>query len=117
MTDGYKGYQAACDDYQIQRLGCWAHARKYFMDAKKIQPKGKTGKADQAITFIQKLFANSQAGVKANANPYSLIQTTKANELNPYEYLKQVFKELPNTNNVENIESLLPCNLSKNVSS
>ena len=50
MVDGYKGYQPTCDDYQIKRLGCWAHARRYFMKAKNIQPKGKAGKADQALS-------------------------------------------------------------------
>ncbi|MFT6350544.1 MAG: transposase [Psychromonas sp.] len=56
MVDGYNGYQPACDEHQIQRLGCWAHARHKFMDAKKIQPKGKAGKADQALAWIQKLY-------------------------------------------------------------
>jgi len=56
MVDGYDGYQPACDQYQITRLGCWAHARRKFMDAKKAQVKGKTGKADQAIAYIQKLY-------------------------------------------------------------
>jgi len=56
MVDGYEGYQRACDDYSIVRLGCWAHARRKFVDAKKLQPKGKVGKADQAIAFIQTLY-------------------------------------------------------------
>ena len=56
MVDGYKGYQLACDHYCIKRLGCWAHARRKFVDAQKLQPKGKTGKADQALAFIQKLY-------------------------------------------------------------
>ena len=47
MVDGYKGYQPTCDDYQIKRLGCWAHARRYFMKAKNIQPKGKAGIAGE----------------------------------------------------------------------
>ena len=56
MVDGYEGYQAACKEYAIQRLGCWAHARRKFVDVQKLQPKGKTGRADQAIAFIQKLY-------------------------------------------------------------
>ena len=205
MTDGYEWYQKACDDYTIKRLGCWAHARRKFIEAKNIQPKGKTGKADQALAWIQKLyliekqikddpperryqirqqqakplidnieewlqksllhvppktalgkaltylhnqwdrligylddgtypidnnlaenairpfaigrknwlFSNSQAGAKASANLYSLIQTAKANDLNPYEYLKQIFKELPNAQRVEDVENLLPWNLAE----
>ena len=56
MVDGYEWYQKACDDYEIKRLGCWAHARRKFVDAQKHQPKGKTGKADQALSMIQKLY-------------------------------------------------------------
>jgi len=57
MIDGYEWYQKACDHYTIKRLGCWAHARCKFIDAQKLQPRGKTGKPDQAIAFIQKLYA------------------------------------------------------------
>ena len=56
MVDGYSGYQPVCSNNKIQRQGCWAHARRKFVDAQKIQPKGKVGKADQAIAFIQKLY-------------------------------------------------------------
>jgi transposase len=200
MVDGYEGYERACAHYGITRLGCWAHARRKLVDAKKLQKNGKTGKADQGLAFIQKLyaietkikteppdqrhtirqqqakpiidklrqwlekslpsvppqsaigkalhylhnqwdrlvrylddgaypidnnraenairpftvgrknwlFANSQAGAKASANLYSVIETAKANELNPYNYLKLVFKELPNAQSVEDIEKLLP---------
>jgi len=200
MVDGYEGYQAACDQYGITRLGCWAHARRKLVEAKHCQPKGKTGKADQGLAFVQKLyaietaikdkppdqrlairqqqsqpvidklrmwldksllqvppkttlgkalyylqsqwdrlvayvddgaapidnnfaencirpfavgrknwlFANSQAGATASANLYSLVQTAKLNELNPYAYLKHVFKELPNAQTIEAIEALLP---------
>ncbi len=55
MVDGYEGYQKACDTYSIKRLGCMAHARRKFVEAQKLQKK--TGKADQAIAFIQKLYA------------------------------------------------------------
>jgi len=59
------------------------------------------------------LFSNSQAGAKASANLYSLIQTAKANGLNPYEYLKDIFRELPNAQNVKDIEKCLPWNLAE----
>jgi len=200
MVDGYEWYQKACDHYTIKRLGCWAHARRKFVEAQKLQTKGKVGKPDQALAFIQKLyviekqikdeppdqkyrirqqqakpiidkieqwlqkslphvppktalgkalvylhnqwnrligylddgsypidnnlaenairpfaigrknwlFSNSQAGAKASANLYSLIQTAKANDLNPYDYLKQIFIALPNANTVDDIECLLP---------
>jgi len=56
MVDGYEGYAAVCNENQLTRLGCWAHARRKFIDAQRQQPKGKTGKADVALGFIQKLY-------------------------------------------------------------
>lgn len=203
MLDGYDGYQKACDEYGIKRLGCWAHARRKFKEAQDVQPKGKIGKADQGLAFIQTLYAiekaikdeppnkryqvrqreathilkklkdwmdkslltvapktaigkalvylhnqwhrlvgyiddghypidnnaaerairpftigrknwmfsKSQAGANASANLYSLIETAKANDLNVFEYLQCVFKELPNAQNVEQVEALLPWNI------
>src|SRR5690625_6369585 len=61
MVDGYEGYGKACQQYGIARLGCWAHARRKLMDAKAVQKKGKTGKADQGLAFIQKLYALERA--------------------------------------------------------
>ena len=57
------------------------------------------------------LFANSQAGARASANLYSLIETAKANDLEPYTYLKQVFTQLPQAESVDAIEALLPWNV------
>lgn len=203
MVDGYEWYQKACDEYQITRLGCWAHARRKFKEAQALQKKGKVGKADQGLAYIQKLYAiekkakddppekrhqvrqaeakpileklnewmtkslltvppktsigkalvylhnqwdrlatyvengaypidnnaaerairpfaigrknwmfsKSQAGAKASANLYSLIETAKANELNAYDYLEHIFKALPNAESVAQIEALLPWNV------
>lgn len=203
MLDGYEWYQKACDEYDIIRLGCWAHARRKFKEAQNVQPKGKTGRADQGLAFIQKLYAiekrikdeppdkryqirqdaakpilkklkdwmdegllrvppktaigkalvylnnqwnrligyvedgcypidnnaaerairpfaigrknwmfsKSQAGAKASANLYSLIETAKANNLNVYDYLQCVFSALPNAQSVEDVEALLPWNV------
>ena len=43
---------------------------------------------------------------------YGLIETAKANGLEPYAYLRHVFKALPLAANVEEIEALLPWNVS-----
>jgi transposase len=60
------------------------------------------------------LFSASVKGVNASANLYSLIETAKANGLEPYAYLRYLFTELPKAETVEAIEALLPGNLSKN---
>lgn len=41
------------------------------------------------------LFSASPKGADASAAVYSIIETAKANGLNPYEYLKFIFKNLP----------------------
>ena len=59
------------------------------------------------------LFSASVKGVKASANLYSLIETAKANSLEPYAYLRYLFTELPKAETVEAIEALLPGNFAK----
>ena len=59
------------------------------------------------------LFSASVRGVNASANLYSLIETAKANGLEPYAYLRHLFTELPKATTVEGIEALLPGNLDK----
>ena len=54
------------------------------------------------------LFSDTVSGAKASSNLYSLIETAKANGLEPYTYLKKVFTELPKASCIEDIEALLP---------
>jgi transposase len=42
------------------------------------------------------LFANIPQGARASAIIYSIVETTKANGLNPYYYLRYLFEQLPN---------------------
>jgi transposase len=56
MTDDYAGYNAVAAQAGIERLACWAHARRKFIDAQKVQPKGKIGRADMALNLINKLY-------------------------------------------------------------
>jgi transposase len=57
------------------------------------------------------LFSASVKGVKASANLYSLIETAKANGLEPYAYLRYLFTALPKAETVEVIKALLPGNV------
>jgi len=57
VTDGYEGYAEVVRQNGITHAGCWAHARRKFVEAQKVQPKGKTGKADWALNQIRKLYA------------------------------------------------------------
>ena len=205
MTDGYAVYDKVAKTKKLKHLACWAHARRYFKDASDAQPKGSSGKPEQALTYIQKLFRieakmktatvedkyhrrqedalpilaamkkwldkslkhpvksakltkaltylNNQwpklirytengawpidnnlaensirpfvvgrknwlftatpQGAKASANLYSLVETAKANDLEPSAYLKAVFTLLPQAKTLEDVEALLPWNINK----
>ena len=57
------------------------------------------------------LFSDTVDGAQASANLYSLIETCKANGINPYDYLIAVFRQLPLAKTVEDFEALLPWQL------
>lgn len=203
MTDGYGGYNEIASTTGIERLACWAHVRRRFVEAVRVQPKGKRGKADEAVTLIGKLyrierefkdaspqerhvarqsqsvpvladlhawmvktvelvtpksalgtalaymknlwpmltryteradlpidnnrcensirpfvlgrkawlFSDTPAGAHASAVIYSLVETAKANGVEPYAWLRRVLRELPAAKTVEDVEALLPWNL------
>jgi transposase len=57
------------------------------------------------------LFADTVNGAKASASLYSLVQTARANELEPYAYLCRLFAQLPAAQCVADFEALLPWNI------
>ncbi|MBR7890325.1 IS66 family transposase [Marinomonas sp. A79] len=52
-VDGYSAYKST----KATLAGCWAHARRKFIEAEKGMAKGKSGKATVAINHIKKLYA------------------------------------------------------------
>lgn len=58
------------------------------------------------------LFSDTVRGANASANLYSLVETAKANGLEPYYYLRYIFTELPKADSGQALEALLPQNLS-----
>lgn len=202
---GYGGYlqvdgYAAYDSLGIKLAACMAHVRRKFVDAQKVQPKGKVGRADWAVAHIQKLyrleaqlagkapeeklaqrhvyavplltelkawldksvqqvtpkntlgmavayslnqwkklttytehgqlsidnnraeraikpfvigrknwlFSNTANGAKASAALYSIIETAKANGLNPERYVAYLLAEIPRRNVSDTLEDLMP---------
>jgi transposase len=47
-------------------------------------------------------------GAEASANLYSVVETAKANGLEPWSYLQHVFAELPKARNFDDVDALLP---------
>jgi len=77
QVDGYPGYEKT----SARLVGCWAHARRKFIEAQTVQPKGKTGKADMALSMIQKLY-RIEIGLKdKNADEKYQLRQEKAKPL------------------------------------
>ena len=168
MTDGYSGYNELMRTDGIDQLICWAHVRRRFVEAVKVQPKGihsvpalaalrvwldKTlpgvtpksalgtalsylrdywprltrytergdlpidnNRAENAIRpFVigrkAWLFSDTVAGTNASAVIYSVLETAKANGVEPYTWLRRVLRDLPAAKTVDDVEALLPWNV------
>lgn len=63
QTDGYGGYDFLKDKNGLIHVGCWAHARRKFMEAIKARKSNKktsgqkVGSAEIALSYIRKLYA------------------------------------------------------------
>jgi transposase len=53
MTDGYGAYDKVTDKHSIKHLGCWVHARRYFI---KVTEQGENPNAQKIIRLIGKLY-------------------------------------------------------------
>lgn len=85
MTDDYAGYNALGAQPGVERLGCWAHARRKFVEAQKVQPKGKTGRADIALSLVNKLY-----GIERDLKEGSDEQRHEARQQNSLPVLAQL---------------------------
>jgi transposase len=61
------------------------------------------------------LFCDTQAGAIASARLYSLIETAKANGLEPHAYLTRLFTELPKATCLADFEALLPFKIKNDI--
>ena len=53
LADGYGGYDGVVVSNDITRAGCWAHARRKFVDSEKTHP----AIAHEAVALIRRLYA------------------------------------------------------------
>ena len=74
QVDGYAGYE----QNDVTLVGCWAHARRKFIEAQKAQAKGKTGKADWAINHIKKLYRIEVEIKQKTAEEKNLIRQSQS---------------------------------------
>ncbi len=92
MTDDYAGYNAVAAQSGVERLACWAHARRKFIEAQKVQPKGKTGRADVALNLINKLY-----GIERDAKDASAEHLHQARQQHSLPILAQLHSWLEKT--------------------
>jgi transposase len=59
------------------------------------------------------LFADTPAGAQASAAIYSIIESAKANDVEPFDYLRHLLTEIPTDSSPQKIESLLPWNYAR----
>jgi transposase len=96
--------------YTLKR---WPYLINYLNDGRYEIDNNRTERAIKPFVTGRKnwIFSNSVDGAHASARIFGLIETAKANQLNPITYLSHIFKALPNCQSVADFEALLPWNL------
>jgi len=61
--------------------------------------------------WIAGLFSDTVKGAVASANLFTIVETAKANGVEPHAYLSLLFAQLPYAKTVEDFEALLPWNV------
>ncbi len=61
------------------------------------------------------MFAGSPTGAEASATFFTLIETAKANDFEPYGYLRYLFAQLPLTTDEQGYRQLLPQNIDRDL--
>ena len=82
QTDGYSGYNFLDDKKGIVHIGCWAHARRKFMEADKARPKkGKPGSSTVALNYIQSLYRVEKKAKKLGLGGQDLLELRRKESL------------------------------------
>lgn len=74
QTDGYKSYDFLDGWSGILHVGCWAHARRMFMNVKKASPAKKAGSADSILSKIKQLYALEKIARLKKMNPAEIYE-------------------------------------------
>lgn len=97
-------------------LGEWDKLVRYLEDGRIPIDNNRCENAIRPFVIGRKnwLFADTPAGADASAALYSLVETAKANGLEPYRYLRRLFAELPKATTLAELEMLLPWRIDPN---
>ena len=68
-----------------------------------------------AVGRKARLFADTPKGAHASAACYSLVETAKANQLEPYAYVNYLLDHIGSADTLEKLDALLPWNVPQEV--
>ena len=92
----------------------WSYLTRYLEDGRLELSNNRAERSIKPFVMGRKnwLFANTAGGAQASAVIYSLIETAKENELDPYRYLLWVLRNAPRLSEIDEAwpEKLLPGN-------
>lgn len=90
----------------------WHKLEAFLLDGRLELDNNRAERAIKPFVLGRKnwLFSNTAKGAKSSALIYSVVETSKANNLNPYANLKYLFEELPNVDLTDSneIQKYLP---------
>nr|WP_260326478.1 transposase domain-containing protein [Glaciimonas immobilis] len=96
-------------------MACWAHVQTHALCRERHLAMDNNSCENTFRPFVigrkNWLFADTVGGAKASANLYSLIETSKAENIDAYQYLTEMFTVLAYANTADDYEALLPWNL------
>lgn len=94
-------------------LGLWPKLTTYLEDGNIPIDNNKIENAIRPFVIGRKnfLFSGSPKGADASATMYTLVESAKANDLEPWAYLNYLFEKLPVAKSEQALLALLPQNL------
>jgi hypothetical protein len=98
-------------------LGQWSKLQVYLDDPAVPIDNNRAENAIRPFVIGRRawLFCDTQAGAGASARLYSLVESAKANGVEPHAYLTYLFTHLPSASRVEHFEALLPWNVKNSI--
>lgn len=96
-------------------LNQWSKLKRFIDDGRLSADNNRAERSVRPFTVGRNnwLFSKTHNGARASAVLYSLIETAKANDCEPYEYLEYVLRELPRLKGQDDHHHLLPWNMLK----
>lgn len=98
-------------------LNQWHKLINYLRDGRLENNNNRTERAIKPFAIGRKgwLFADSVAGAEASATIFSLVETCKHHDVEPYDWFRYVLQHITLCKSEDEIEALLPFNIDKNL--